>query len=328
MAHLTYSDSMSGSSQHGQGVQFVPFNTSTGSLRVLLLHGNFDIWVKEAKNLPNMDLFHKNLGDMFGRLSGKFLSKVEGTAPTKITSDPYVTIAVSNAVIARTFVISNNENPVWSQHFYVPVAHYGAEVHFVVKDSDVVGSQIIGAVGIPVEQVITGARIESTYPILAANGKPCNKGAVLTLSIQYIPMEKVPLYHGGVGADLSYQGVPGTYFPLRRGGRVTLYQDAHAHDELLPKLPLANGMFYEHGHCWHDIYDAICAARRLIYITGWSVHHLVQLVRDGPNGQKSVLGEVLKTKSQEGVRVLLLIWDDPTSTSILGYKTVSIFFTL
>lgn len=322
MAHLSYSDSMSGSSQHGQGVQVVPFKTSTGSLRVLLLHGNLDIWVSEARNLPNMDLFHKSLGDMFGRLSGKFLSKVEGTTPPKITSDPYVTISVSNAVVGRTFVISNSENPVWGQHFYVPVAHYGAEVHFVVKDSDVVGSQIIGAVGIPVEQVILGQPIEGTYPILGANGKQCNPGAVLSLKIQYIPMDKVPLYHGGVGGDLSYQGVPGTYFPVRKGGMVTLYQDAHVDDDLLPKLWLANGRLYKHGKCWRDIYDAICQARRLIYITGWSVYHLVQLVRDDPNVPNSNLGEILKDKSQEGVRVLLLVWDDPSSTSILGYKTV------
>ncbi|KAL8520376.1 hypothetical protein ACS0TY_011055 [Phlomoides rotata] len=321
MAHLSYSDSMSGSSQHGQGVQFVPFKTSTGSLRVLLLHGNLDIWVKEARNLPNMDLFHKSLGDMFGRLSGKFLSKVEGTTPPKITSDPYVTIAVSDAVVGRTFVISNSENPVWGQHFFVPVAHYGAEVHFVVKDSDVVGSQIIGAVGIPVEQVILGQQIEGTFPILGANGKQCNPGAVLSLKIQYIPMEKLPLYHGGVGGDLSYQGVPGTYFPVRKGGMVTLYQDAHVDDDVLPKLWLANGRLYKHGQCWRDIYDAICQARRLIYITGWSVYHLVQLVRDDPNVTNSNLGEILKVKSQEGVRVLLLVWDDPTSTSILGYKT-------
>ncbi|XP_073133070.1 phospholipase D beta 1-like [Henckelia pumila] len=321
MAHLTYSDSMSEGSMHGQSVQSVPFKTSTGSLRVLLMHGNLDVWVKEAKNLPNMDLFHKNLGDMFGRLSGRFMSKVEGAMPTKITSDPYVTIAISNAVVGRTFVISNSENPVWMQHFYVPVAHYGAEVHFVVKDSDVVGSQIIGAVGIPAEQLLLGARIEGTYPVLGANGKPCNPGAVLSLSIQYIPMEKVPLYHGGVGSDLSYQGVPGTYFPIRRGGMVTLYQDAHAHDATLPSLWLANGRLYQHGHCWHDIYDAIRQARRLVYITGWSVYHLVELVRDDPNLKNSTLGQLLKDKSQEGVRVLLLVWDDPTSTSILGYKT-------
>ncbi|KAL3619342.1 Phospholipase D beta 1 [Castilleja foliolosa] len=322
MSRLFYSNSMSDGSNHGQSTQLVPIKTSTGSLRFLLLHGNLDIWVHEAKNLPNMDLFHKNLGDMFGRLSGKLISKIEGNnPPPKVTSDPYVTISVSNAVVGRTFVISNSENPTWSQHFHVPVAHHGAEVHFVVKDSDVVGSQVIGAVGIPVEQLMSGVRIEGTYPILGTNGKQCNKGAVLSLSVQYIPIYNVALYHGGVGADVAGLGVPGTYFPLRRGGDVTLYQDAHSHEGSLPSLWLGNGKLYQHGHCWRDIYEAIRGARRLVYITGWSVYHLVRLVRDDDGVKDSCLGELLKEKSQEGVRVLLLVWDDPTSRSLLGYKT-------
>ncbi|CAA2980003.1 phospholipase D beta 1-like [Olea europaea subsp. europaea] len=320
MAHLVYSDSMGGS-QHGQGVEFFP--SKTGSLKVLLLHGNLDILVKEAKNLPNMDLFHKRLGDMFGKLG----TKMEGKMSSKITSDPYVTIAVSKAVIGRTFVISNSENPLWLQHFHVPVAHFATEVQFVVKDSDVVGSQSMGAVGIPVEQIFSGERIEGTYPILNANGKPCKVGAALSLSIQYIPMEKLNLYHGGVGSDLSYQGVPGTYFPLRRGGNVKLYQDAHVPNSSLPNLWLSNGRPYQHGQCWRDIYDAISQARRLVYITGWSVYHLVRLVRDDPNTTNSSLGNLLKVKSQEGVRVLLLVWDDPTSRSIFGYKTEGVMNT-
>ncbi|PIN05566.1 Phospholipase D1 [Handroanthus impetiginosus] len=320
MAHLCFPDSMSEGSQHGQGMEFVPFKTSKGPLRVFLLHGNLDIWVKEARNLPNMDLVNKSLGGVFGKLSGKLMSKME-------TSDPYVTIAILGAIIGRTFVIKNNENPVWGQHFHVPVAHYGAEVQFVVKDSDLVGSEIMGAVGIPVEQIILGARVDGTYPILGANGKPCNTGAVLSLSIQYIPVARVALYHGGVGSDPSNQGVPGTYFPLRRGGMVTLYQDAHVHDGLLPRIRLASGQMYQHGHCWRDIYDAISEARRLIYITGWSVYHLVQLVRDDPHVTNSNLGDLLRIKSQEGVRVLLLVWDDPTSTSILGYKTEGVMNT-
>ncbi|KAL3498754.1 hypothetical protein ACH5RR_041486 [Cinchona calisaya] len=323
MAHFTHSDSMADdSSQHGQGVQVVPFKTSQGSLRVLLLHGNLDIWVKDAKNLPNMDLFHRNFIDKF-KFGG---NKADGNSSSGNTSDPYVTISVSNAVIGRTFVIRNSENPVWMQHFYVPVAHHAAEVHFVVKDDDIVGSQIIGAVGIPVEQVYSGSKVEGTFPVLNASGKPCKQGAVLTLSIQYTPMEKVPLYHGGVGSG-PYQGVPGTYFPLRRGGNVVLYQDAHAHDGCLPNFTLDNGLQYQHGRCWHDIFNAISQARRLVYITGWSVYHLVSLVRDTGSPSKSILGDLLKTKSQEGVRVLLLVWDDPTSRSILGYKTEGVMNT-
>ncbi|KAL1830897.1 hypothetical protein DCAR_0100850 [Daucus carota subsp. sativus] len=327
MAEPVFAHSQSDVSNHGQGVQILPFKTSKVSLKVLLLHGNLDIWVKEAKNLPNMDLFHKKLGDMFGLLPGNLSGKLEGNVSHKITSDPYVTISVANAVIGRTFVISNSENPVWMQHFYVPVAHHAAEVQFAVKDSDVVGSQIMGAVGIPIEQLYSGAVVEGTFPILNASGKACKPGAVLTLSIQYTPMEKVPLYHGGVGSGPEYQGVPGTYFPLRRGGKVTLYQDAHVPDGSLPNLRLDHGKQYVHGSCWRDIFTAIGQARRLVYITGWSVYHLVRLVRDTDDKVDTTLGSLLKTKSQEGVRVLLLVWDDPTSRSILGYKTEGIMQT-
>ncbi|RYQ79810.1 hypothetical protein Ahy_Scaffold1g106625 isoform G [Arachis hypogaea] len=120
--------------------------------------------------------------------------KIEGHVSQNLsTSDPYVTVSVSGAVIARSFVIRNSENPVWMQHFNVPVAHHAAEVHFVVKDSDYVGSQIIGAVGIPVERLIDGTKVEGVFPILNASGKPCKHGAVLNLSVQYTHVDKGPI---------------------------------------------------------------------------------------------------------------------------------------
>ncbi|KAL8556972.1 hypothetical protein ACS0TY_004444 [Phlomoides rotata] len=314
MAHLSHSDLIG---EDSQGVEPVPFKTTTGSLRVLLLHGNLDILVKKAKNLPNMDLVNNSIGDMIGSISGKVQ-----------TSDPYVAIAISGAVLGRTFVIKDNENPVWEQKFRIPVAHYGTEVQFVVKDNDIVGSEIMGAVGIPIEHIIFGKPIiDATYPILGADGKPCNRGASLTLSLKYTPMEREQLYHGGVGSDRDKEGVPYTYFRLNIGGTVTLYQDAHIHDGSLPNVMLGNGTTYRHAHCWRDVYDAIAQARWLVYITGWSVYHLIQLVRDDPDVKDSNLGELLKVKSQEGVRVLLLVWDDPTSTSILGYKTEGVMNT-
>lgn len=306
------------------GMQVVPYQK--GSLKVLLLHGNLDIWVYEAKNLPNMDMFHRTLGDMFGKFPGNVGNKIDSHVSRKITSDPYVSITVCDAVIGRTYVISNEENPVWMQHFTVPVAHRAAEVHFLVKDSDVVGSQLIGSVTIPVEQLYLGAKVEGTYPILNGSGKQCKAGAVLSVSIQYTPIKNLSIYHHGVGAGPDYQGVPDTYFPLRKGGTVTLYQDAHVPDGCLPEFMLDRGMKYVHGKCWQDIFDAIRQARRLIYITGWSVWHKVKLVREsGNHASDSSLGELLRSKSAEGVRVLLLVWDDPTSRSILGYKTVSGF---
>ncbi|KVH91160.1 C2 calcium-dependent membrane targeting [Cynara cardunculus var. scolymus] len=281
--------------ENSEKFQMVPFGTKK-ALKVLLLHGNLDIWIHDARNLPNMDMFHKTMGDVFNRLPG---SKV------KITSDPYVSIGITNAVIGRTYVISNSENPIWKQHFNVPVAHHAAEIHFLVKDSDVVGSQLIGVVAIPVENIYSGSRIEGFFPLINTNGRPCKSGAGLRLTMQYTSMANLSLYHNGIGAGPQYFGVPGTYFPLRRGGRVTLYQDAHVHHGSLPDFKLEQGMHYVHGTCWMDIFDAISKARHLIYITGWSVWHKVKLVRQVPGTPEFTLGDLLKLKSQEGVRAKL-----------------------
>ncbi|XP_028799208.1 phospholipase D beta 1 [Neltuma alba] len=331
MARFNFGETLSlGGSNHGLGDLVAPFKTTTSSLRVFLLHGNLEICVKEARNLPNLDMFHQKMGDMFSRLPGKLGQKVQGhMSNTIVTSDPYVTVSLAGAVIARTFVIKNDENPTWMQHFNVPVAHHAAEVLFVVKDTDIVGSQIMGVVGIPVEQLYNGTKVKGSFPILNFSGKPCKDGAVLSLSIQYIPFDKVAVYGHGMGAGPSYEGVPGTYFPLRKGGRVRLYQDAHVHGgSLLPNLKMEGGVSYEHGNCWHDIFEAISQARRLVYIVGWSVYYNVRLVRDASDAKPCTLGDLLKIKSQEGVRVLLLVWDDPTSRSMIGgYKTTGLMNT-
>lgn len=311
----------------GPSLQVVPAaarpQSSKASLRVVLLHGNLDVWVYEAKNLPNMDMFSKTLRDLIGALPGGVGGKIDGQmAKSHMTSDPYVSISVSNAVLGRTFVISNSENPVWMQHFHVPVAHYAAEVRFVVKDSDVVGSQLIGYVSIPAERILSGERVEGIYPILNTNNKPAKEGATLRISMLYVPIEDQGRYYPGVGAGQQYCGVPGTYFPMRRGGKVTLYQDAHVPDGVLPGLKLDNGLVYEHGGCWRDVFEAISQARKLVYIVGWSVYTKVTLVRDGGYGTDCSLGDLLKAKSQEGVRVLLLIWDDPTSRKLGIFRTV------
>ncbi|XP_074279924.1 phospholipase D beta 1-like isoform X4 [Silene latifolia] len=313
-------------SSSGDGMQLVP--SQKGSMKVLLLHGNLDIWVYSAKNLPNMDLFHKTLGDMISKLPGRVTNKIEGHVARKITSAPYVSIDLSHAVIGRTYVIPNEENPEWMQHFNVPVAHHAAEVHFLVKHSGVVGSQLIGSVSIPVEQIYLGAKVEGTFPIVNGSGKQCKPGAVLSISVQFSPIRNLSIYHHGVGAGPNYEGVTGTYFPLRKAGKVTLYQDAHVPDGYLPEFNLDRGMKYVPGKCWQDISDHIRQAKRLIYIIGWSFSHKARLVRNGGNPESECsLGDLLRSKSAEGVRVLLLMWDDPTSRSICGYRTDGIMAT-
>ncbi|KAK7840787.1 phospholipase d delta [Quercus suber] len=82
-----------------------------------------------------------------------------------------------------------------------------------------------------------------------------------------------------------------------------------------------HGIASEKGSCWEDICHAISEARHLIYIVGWSVFHKVRLVREPtrplPRGGDLKLGELLKFKSEEGVRVLMVVWDDKTSRDML-----------
>ncbi|KAI5421516.1 Phospholipase D beta 1, variant 2, partial [Lathyrus oleraceus] len=135
--------------------------------------------------------------------------------------------------------------------------------------------------------------------------------------------------HQGVREGPDYIGVPGTYFPLRKGGTVTLYQDVHVPDGCLPNVMLDHGMQYAHEKCWVDIFNAISQAKHLVYITGLSVWHKFRLLRDAghSHGLHFTLGDLLKSKSQEGVRVLLLVWDDLTSRTILGFGTDGIMAT-
>jgi phospholipase D1/2 len=62
------------------------------------------------------------------------------------------------------------------------------------------------------------------------------------------------------------------------------------------------------------------------------VYHRVKLVREPtkplPAGGELTLGELLKYKSEEGVRVVMLLWDDKTSHDTFCLKTVSTSKTL
>ncbi|KAJ6706491.1 PHOSPHOLIPASE D ALPHA 1 [Salix purpurea] len=105
-----------------------------------------------------------------------------------------------------------------------------------------------------------------------------------------------------------------------KGVRFPCTKDAHVPDKFIPKIPLSSGENYDPHRCWEDVFDAITNAKHFIYITGWSVYTEISLVRDSrrpkPGGDIS-LGELLKKKASEGVRVLILVWDDRTSVGLL-----------
>lgn len=186
-----------------------------------------------------------------------------------------------------------------------------------MKDNDVFGADLIGVACVSAERIASGELVDEWFQIVGS----CPKhDSAIRVRLKFTPFHQNPLYQA------SCYGLRESYFPLRHGGKVTLYQDAHLIDGMLPRIDLPTGETFEHAKCWEDICHAILEAHHLVYIVGWSIFHKVRLVREPtrplPNGGNLNLGDLLKYKSQEGVRVLLLVWDDKTSHSKFFIETV------
>ncbi|XP_021908338.1 phospholipase D delta [Carica papaya] len=309
---------------------------------LIYLHGDLDVKIVKAKRLPNMDLLSEKLRLCFSVCNAcKVPSQpVDSDGererdghrhPKIITSDPYVTIVVPQATLARTRVIKNSQDPHWNEHFIIPVAHPVREFEFQVKDDDLFGAELIGSAKFSAQNLVNGEFISGWFPLLDSTGKPPKPDASIFLEMKFIPFDKNPVYRRGIACDPEQQGVRHTYFPLRKGSQVTLYQDAHVPDGMLPEIQLDGRKVYKQQKCWEDICYAISEAHHMIYVVGWSVFHKVKLVREPsrplPRGGDLTLGELLKYKSQEGVRVLLLVWDDKTSHDKLGISTAGVMQT-
>ncbi|KAG6556491.1 hypothetical protein Mapa_001817 [Marchantia paleacea] len=306
----------------------------------VLLHGSLDVYIYQAKSLPNMDMFSEKLRQVFSVFNVCKAPFQNSTSKAHkahrshvITSDPYVSVVLAGARLARTRVIANNQDPVWNEHFLIPVAHSVSEIVFSIKDNDLLGAQLIGNVEVPVSAVVEAgeAGIEGWFDVMGSAGKVVRENAQLRLKIAYLPVHKNLLYRSVVEAGPEYFGVPNTYFPLRKGGNVVLYHDAHVEEHTLPDFKLDNGLLFQHRRCWEDICTAILEAHHLVYIAGWSIYDKIKLMRDInrpiPDGGDLTLGELLKRKSKEGVRVLLLVWDDKTSHNKPLIKTEGVMGT-
>ncbi|KAL5706380.1 phospholipase D [Ranunculus cassubicifolius] len=307
--------------------------------KVIFLHGDLDLTIKQARSLPNMDMTTEHLRRCFTlcqpctapcRKAETEQQKVHRRRKI-ITSDPYVTVTLAGATVARTRILSNSQNPKWDENFKIPLAHPVSTVEFQVKDNDVFGAQLIGTVSIPAQKIMSGEVISGWFPVNGPYGKPPKPDSALYLEMTFVPFESNHLYRRGIAADKEQLGVRSTYFPVRKGCSVSLYQDAHVPEGMLPEIELDNGKKFHHGQCWEDICHAILEAHHLIYITGWSIFDKVRLIREPtrplPRGENLTLGELLKYKSEEGVRVLLLVWDDKTSHDKVFFKTAGVMGT-
>ncbi|KAK1256657.1 Phospholipase D alpha 1 [Acorus gramineus] len=280
----------------------------------ILLHGTMHVTIFEADSL------HRSTGGA-PKLIRKIVGGIEDTVGIgKGSSKLYATIDLEKARVGRTRMIADEPvNPRWYESFHIYCAHLAADVIFTVKFDNPIGASLIGRAYLPVEEILHGEEVDKWLDICDENRKPVRGGARIHVKVQFFDISHDHNWGRGIRSP-KYPGVPYTFFPQRQGCKVTLYQDAHVPDNFIPKIPLASGKYYEPHRCWEDIFDAISNAQHLIYITGWSVYTEITLVRDlkrqKPGGDVT-LGELLKKKASEGVRVLMLVWDDRTSVGIL-----------
>ena len=232
----------------------------------------------------------------------------------------YATIDLERARVGRTRILEKEAtNPRWNESFHIYCAHMASNIVFTVKDDNPIGATLIGRAYIPVQEIVDGEEIDRWVEMLDEDKNPIQSSSKIHVKLQYFDVTKDRNWGGGI-RSAKYPGVPYTFYPQRQGCKVSLYQDAHVPDKFIPKIPLASGEHYNPHRCWEDVFDSITNAKHFIYITGWSVYTEISLVRDSRRpkpGGDITLGELLKKKASEGVRVLILIWDDRTSVDLL-----------
>jgi len=283
----------------------------------LLIHGNLHATIFEADSLSDP-----------GRATGgapkffrKFIQGIEETVGIgKGANRLYVTIDLERALVGKTRILQDEpKNPRWYESFHIYCAHQVGNVVFSVKDDNPIGATVVGRAYVPVKDLLDGHVFEQWLELVNERKEPIGGGARIRVKLQYFDVSHDPNWARGIRSR-KFPGVPYTFFPHRKGCKVTLYQDAHVPDKFVPKIPLAGGQLYQPHRCWEDIFDAINNAQHLIYITGWSVYTEITLIRDSnrpKSGGDETLGQLLKRRANEGVRVLMLVWDDRTSVGLL-----------
>ncbi|KAE9445989.1 hypothetical protein C3L33_22116, partial [Rhododendron williamsianum] len=205
----------------------------------------------------------------------------------------------------------------YGEKIYIPTQEISA-LPARVKDDNPIGATLIGRAYLPVTDIISGNAVDTWIQILDEHRVPVHGGSRIHVRLQFLNVTRDSNWSQGI--KNLFGEVPRTFFMQRKGCRVSLYQDAHVSDMTIPDSYLSGGETYEPHRCWEDIFDAITNAKHLIYIAGWSVYTKITLIRDPrrpkPEGDMN-LGELLVKKANEGIRVLMLVWDDRTSVEPL-----------
>ncbi|XP_047959484.1 phospholipase D alpha 4-like isoform X2 [Salvia hispanica] len=225
----------------------------------------------------------------------------------------YVTIKIDNKKMAKT---TNESDHVWNQTFQILCAHPPqTTITLTLKRK----CSVLGKIDIPAHKLLgESSLINGFFPLSKQSGQQ-KKKLKLQFIVWFKPAEDEKTWEKALEND-RYQGLKNASFPMRSNCGVTLYQDAHHHPSFHPP---SDG---RPRRLWEDVYNAIDGAKHLIYIAGWSFNPRMALVRDPetdvPHARGVKLGELLKRKAEEGVAVMVLLWDDETSLPLIKNKGV------
>lgn len=256
------------------------------------LHGNLIINIVEARDLPDTDSAFwkssKNVTDAFAR----------------------VRLFPFGVKLAETKVVYNSLFPVWNEEFHVLACHDADYIRVDVLDFDnyFSGGDHVGYVNIPVQRLLEEGQVFDWFD-LQCNEDGEGEGAI-NISVRF--NNKCDDKHEKFLSEKNY-------YDIRHHNKMVLYQDADTPQlDIFQGVSNPDGSDYVTTRCWRDTYDLIENAEKLIYIVGWSVDTSKSLLRgeEDPDGSLSNIGQLLIRKAEEGVRVLVMIWNDRSSGAL------------
>lgn len=112
----------------------------------------------------------------------------------------------------------HDAHPVWNERFIVYLAHAVDSLTFEAKDDGAVGAEKLGRADVSADVITGGEAFEGWLPLLDKKGRPVRGVAEIRVRLEFVSVDRDEAYRRGPGP------VPHSYFPMRRGCRVTAYQ--------------------------------------------------------------------------------------------------------